>query len=214
MLKETNRIIKILIFSYAVLAGAWSLSSPIYSIFILEGVNDNPSEAAKIVGFSYLVYWMVKSILQIPISNYLDNNHGEKDDFYFLILGVLITSLSPFGFAFSSAAWHIYLFQAVHAIGFAMIIPARSAIFTRHIDKGKEAYEWAMNSTCLGITSGITNAFGGIIAANYGFKTVFFLAGSFMMLSSLLMWLIKKDIFSTDKKVTRVSQFIEQNDFY
>ncbi len=214
MFKKINKIIKTLIFGQALLSGAWSLSSPIYSIFILEDIQSDPTEAAKIVGYSYLVYWVVKSILQIPISNYLDTNHGEKDDFYFLIFGVLITGVSPIGFAFSKSAWNIYFFQAIHALGYAMVVPSRSAIFTRHIDKGKEAYEWAMNSTSLGLVSGITNALGGIVASIYGFKFVFIVAGFFVMLSSLLILIIKKDIFSTNKKVTRVSQFIEQNDFY
>ena len=211
MFKKINRVIKVLISNYFLLSSAWGLVSPIFAIFLLEDIaKENPVEAAKIAGFAALIYWVLKSILQIPISNYLDKNHGEKDDFYFLVTGICLTSLVPFGFAFSSLIWHIYALEVLHAMGMAMVIPSRGAMFTRHIDKGKEAYEWAMNSTCLGIGAGITGAIGGIIASIYSFRVVFLLTGIFSFSSALVIFLIKNKVASTDKITSRVSPYVNQ----
>ena len=209
MFKRINKIIKVLISNYFILSSSWGLITPIFAIFLIEGITKDPVEAVRIAGFASLIYWSLKSILQIPISNYLDRNHGERDDFYFLVIGICITSFVPFGFAFSSLVWHIYALEVFHAIGMAMVIPSRGAMFTRHIDKGQEAYEWAMNSTCLGIGAGITGAVGGIIASAYGFRIVFLLAGFFSFFSALVVFLIKDKVASTDKKISRVSQYIE-----
>jgi len=209
MSKKINKFIKILISTDFILSSSWGLISPIFAIFLIEGIIDNPIEAAKVAGFSSLIYWVLKSILQIPISNYLDKNHGEVDDFYFLMTGVCLTSFVPFGFAFSSLVWHIYTLEALHAIGMAMVIPSRSAMFTRHIDKGQEAYEWAINSTCLGIGAGITGAVGGVIASVYSFRIVFILTGIFSFLSAFAVFLIKNEVKSTNEKVARVSKYIE-----
>ena len=209
MFKKINKITKVLISHYALLSSAWGIVSPIFAIFLIEDIIKNPTEAAKIAGFCSLIYWILKSILQIPISSYLDKNNGERDDFYFLIIGICLTSLVPFGFAFSSMVWHVYILHALHAIGMAMVIPSRGAIFTRHIDKGQEAYEWAMNSTCLGIGAGLMGALGGILASIYSFKVIFILVGLFSFSSAFVIFLIKNDIASTNKKISRVSKYIE-----
>ena len=210
MFKKINKVIKVLISNYFILSSAWGLISPIFAIFLIEDIASSPVEAAKVAGFASLIYWVFKSILQIPISNYLDRNHGEKDDFYFLIIGICLTSLVPFGFAFSSFVWHIYALEALHAMGMAMVIPSRGAMFTRHIDKGQEAYEWAMNSTCLGIGAGVTGAIGGIIASTYSFKIVFILTGIISFLSVLVVFLIKDKVASVDEATSRVSPYIER----
>lgn len=209
MFKKINRAIKVLISSYFLLSGAWFLVSPIFAIFLLEDIEQNPMGVAKVAGFASLIYWVLKSVLQIPVSNYLDNNHGEKDDFWFLIIGISITSLVPIGFAFSDKVWQVYFLQVVYAIGMSMVIPSRSAMFTRHIDKGQEAYEWAMNSTCLGLASGVTSSIGGVLASIYGFRSIFFLVSLFSFSSALVVFLIKDKIYPTNKKVTRVSPYAE-----
>ncbi len=214
MFKKMNKVIKVLILSQLIFSGAWGLTSPIFAIFILEDVVENPVQAATVAGFASLTYWGVKSILQIPVSYYLDENHGEEDDFCFLIIGLVLTSFIPFGFMLSTAPWHIYCLQVLQAIAKSMVIPSRSAMFTRHIDEGKEAYEWAMSSTFLGIASGVAGATGGIVASHFGFKTVFILTGIFTFFSALTLFLIKDNISLSDKKVTRVSQFIEDNNNY
>lgn len=209
MFKKINKITRTLISQYFILSSAWGLISPIFAVFLLKDISKNPTEVAKIAGFASLVYWLLKSLLQIPISNYLDKNHGEKDDFYFLIIGTCLISLVPFGFAFSSFVWQIYVLQALYAVGMAMVIPSRGAIFTRHIDKGQEAYEWAMNSTCLGLGAGITGAIGGILVSLYNFQVIFILTGVFSFSSAIVLFLIKDDIASTNKKTIRISPYIE-----
>jgi len=210
MFKKINRVTKVLISHYFILSSAWGLVSPIFAIFLLEDISSSPADVAKIAGFASLIYWVLKSILQIPISSYLDKNHGEKDDFYFLITGICLTSLVPFGFAFSSFVWHIYALGVLHAIGMALVVPSRGAMFARHIDKGQEAYEWAMNSTCLGLGAGIMGAIGGIMASIYSFRLIFILTGIFSFLSALVIFLIKDSVATTDKETVRVSKYIEQ----
>lgn len=200
MSKKINKFIKVLISSDFVLHNGWGLLAPIFAIFLLEKIAvGNVAEGAKIAGFGSLVYWLIKSTLQIPIGNYLDKNHGEKDDFWFMVVGTFLTGLVPFGYLISSQPWHIYLFQALHGIGMAMVIPSWYAIFTRHIDKGKEAFEWGLRSTSLGFATGVAGAVGGILVAIYGFKIIFILVGSFTMIATLMLLMIRKEISPKDK---------------
>jgi len=205
MLKPINKVIKILISSDVVFNTGWGLLGPIFAIFLVQKITGgNAAEGAKIAGFASLTYWVVKSSLQIPIGKYLDKNHGEKDDFWFMVLGTFLTGLTPFGYLISSLPWHIYVCQVLQAVGMAMVVPSWSAIFTRHIDKGKEAFEWGVRSTSLGFGVGIAGAVGGLLVALFGFKIIFILAGTFTMISVFLLLLIYKEIYPKDKLFPRI----------
>ena len=184
---------------------AWGLLSPIFALFIVQNITvSNTAQAAKVAGFAALCYWVVKAILQIPIGKYLDKNHGEKDDYWFMVIGTFLITLPPFGFLISSLPWHIYSLQVLHAIGMAMTIPSWYAIFTRHIDKRKEAFEWSLNSTILSFGMGITGAVGGMMAALFGFKVIFILIGILNLISALVLLLIRKEIMSQDHIIHKI----------
>ena len=204
-MSKVNKAIRILITSDFFLNCGWGLLAPIFAIFIIQNITTgNSVEAAKVAGFGALFYWVTKSILQIPIGNYLDKNHGEIDDFWFMVAGMFLASLVPFGFLFSSLPWHIYLLQVVHAIAMAIVIPPWMAIFTRHIDEGKEALEWGMESTGIGLGAGFAGAAGGTLVALFGFQIVFILTGGFTFLSAILLLLIRKEISPVTKHVSHL----------
>lgn len=203
---KINRIIKVLIGSDVFLLTGMGFVSPIFALFINENIVSDPSEAAKVAGFSVAIYWGIKSLLEIPIGNYLDKNHGERDDVIFVILGNIIATFSVFGYIFSSSASHIYLIQLLYGVGMAMNIPAWTAIFTRHIDKGREAFEWAARSTIVGLGAGASGALGGVMVSIFGFDLLFVLVGFFVLLSSIILFLILWEISPRDKKVPRVPE--------
>jgi len=201
MPKLFNKIIKILITSDFFLNLGWGLLSPIFAIFILEEITaGNSVKAVEIAGFSALSYWITKSIFEIPIGWFLDKKYGERDDFWFMVIGTFITAIVPIGYLFSSTAWHIYFFQIIHAIGMAMALPSWLAIFTRHIDKGKEAFEWSIETTSIGTGAGIAGGVGGLMAASFGFNIVFIFVSSLTFFSAILLMFVKNSIYPKTKE--------------
>ena len=201
MFKHLNKVIKFLIFSDLALLFGWGLISPILAIFITNHIQGGD---VRVAGMAIGIYWLLKSLLQIPIGSYLDKNHGEKDDYYFLVGGTLLASLAPFGFIFSTLPWHIYLIQIIHALGAALALPAWCGIFTRHIDKGKEAQSWALDSSALGIGAGTAGIIGGIIAQAIGFNPLFIGVGVLGLLATILCLFIKKDLIVPRKKIVLI----------
>ena len=205
MPKIINKIIKTLIISDFFLNSGWGLMGPVFAIFIFKNIAvGSISEAAKIAGFSALFFWVVKSILQIPIGHYLDKNHGERDDFWFMVIGTFMMAFVPLGYLFSSQPWHIYLLQIFYAVAASINFPSWSAIFTRHIDKGKEAFEWGTYSTISGIGIGIAGGIGGVLVAYFGFNAVFIFVSVFSVLSGFLLLIIKDDISPINKNTVRI----------
>ncbi len=205
MHKSINAIIKTLILSDFFLNLGWGLMGPIFAIFIIDHVvGGNHLEAARVAGFAALIFWIVKSFLQIPVGRYLDKNHGEKDDFWFMVVGTFLMGFVPLGYLFSTASWHIYAWQIVYAIASAIVVPPYSAIFTRHIDKGREAAEWSLWSTYIGLGAGIAGGLGGIIAGIFGFASVFITVSVLTFIATLLLFLVKDDISARNKEVIRI----------
>lgn len=196
-----NKFIKILITSDFFLQAGWGLSGPIFAIFLTKQIVGGN---LKMVGFIAATYWIVKSIVQPFIAHDMDKNHGEKDDFNFLIAGMYVANLVPLGYAFSTRPWHIFFLEFIRALAMACVVPSWSAIFTRHIDKGREAFSWSMESTGIGIAAGIAGASGGIMASFFGFKAVFVLVSVFGILSSSILLLIRNQIFLKDHFAPRI----------
>ena len=198
-----NKIIRTLIQADVLFLSAFGLITPIFAVFITEQIRGGD---IKVVGFAAAIYWILKSLFQIPIGIFLDKTKGEKDDLYFLVIGFVIAAIVPLGYIFSSFPWHIYVLQAIYGISLAMVLPSWSAIFTRHIDKGREAFEWALDSTALGFGIGITSAIGGILVSQFGFNLVFTIVGIIALLGALLPLLIYKDIMPKGKHHIKTSE--------
>jgi len=203
MIRSINKVIKVLILSDVVFLTGLGLNSPVFAIFIANNIQGGN---ARVAGFAASIYCIVLALVLIPFGRYLDKNHGERDDLYFIMIGNLLIALAVFGYIFSSLTWHIYLLQVLYAVGMGMNIPGYTAIFTRHIDKGKEAFSWSARATFVGIGTGVAGALGGAIALYLGFKVLFTGAGIFIILSSFLPLLILKEIFPKDRKMPRISE--------
>ena len=198
---KINKIIKILITSDFLLHSGWGLIGPIFAIFLTKQIQGGSLE---MVGFVAAVFWLTKSIVQPFIAHQLDKNHGEKDDFVFLVFGMYLANLIPLGYVFSSQPWHIYALEFIRALAMACVVPTWAAIFTRHIDKGREAFSWSMESTGLGLAAGLAGAAGAWLASIFGFKIVFVLVTLFGLLSSSALLLIRNLVFVKDHFAPRL----------
>jgi MFS family permease len=195
-----NKIIRILIASDFFLQAGWGLSGPIFAIFLTQQIGSSLDAEGKIrmVGLIAATYWITKSVIQPFLAKWFDKNHGEKDDFIFLVVGMYVANLIPLGYVFSSQPWHIFTLEFIRGLAMACVVPTWSGIFTRHIDKGKEAFSWSLESTGIGFAAGFAGALGGFLAGSFGFKAVFVLVSFFGIISSSVLFLAKGHIFSKE----------------
>jgi len=196
-----SRVIKTLIVSDFILQAGWGLIGPIFAIFITRNIHGGN---LAMVGFIAATYWIAKSIFQPFIAYFFDLKKGEKDDFKFLIVGMYVANLIPLGYLFVSQLWQVFLLEFVRGLAMACVIPSWSGIFTRHINKGWEAFSWSIESTGIGFAFGFAAAFGGIMATALGFKTVFVLVSTFGLIASSVLLLIRNQIFPRDHFISKV----------
>jgi len=181
-----------LILSDFFLQSGLGLTAPLFAIFITGEIKGG---SLAMVGLVTAAYWLTKSIVQPFIAHFLDIRKGEKDDFKFLVVGMYIANLIPIGYIFSTNITQIIILEFIRGLAMACVIPTWAALFTRHMDKGWEAFSWSIESTGIGLGAGLAAALGGILVTAFGFDFVFILVALFGLLATTTLFGIRRDLF-------------------
>jgi MFS family permease len=181
---KVGRLVKFFVISDFFLLAGWGFLDPVFAVFIVQKIQGG---TLVTVGIAAAVYWIIKSIVQIPISNYLDRTPGERDDLLTLIGGLLLAGFSAGSFTLVKTTTGLYLVEAMHAIAFALYAAAWPAIFSRHLDKDRFSFDWSLDSVVIGIASGVTGLAGGIVAAKWSYTAVFIAAAILSFIAALVL---------------------------
>ncbi len=192
---------KFVIADLALLSG-WGLVNPIFAIFVVERIQ---GATVVTVGIAAAAYWLSKAIFQLPVATLIDRKKGERDDFAVLVASLVLVAFSAFAFTIINQIWQLYLLQALHAAAFAMYTPSWSGIFSRHLDKGHEAIDWALDNTAISIATGATGLVSGLIVIWLGYDALFVLAGISSLVSAAIIFSVPKVIFP--KEVRKKGSF-------
>jgi MFS family permease len=173
---KINSVIRYLVIGDFFVNAGFSVFAPILAVFITKQVDGG---TIATVGFAAAIVQITKVIIELPISKILDKNHGEYDDFVSLIFGSTLIALVPFMYLMASQVFHLYIISAIYGTGIAFTVPPWYAIFSRHLDKFQESFEWTLDSVSIGLAAAAAAAGGGILAQRFGFHFVFIAGGIF-----------------------------------
>jgi len=185
---QVNLVIKILIISDFLIWSSYQLLAPFFAIFVTDKISNGSIE---VVGIASAIYLIVKSIFEIPVGVYIDRSKSEIDDLFVSILGTVLTAAAYFSYMFIDSVSQLYILQGLLGLGAAIAFPGWYSIFTHHIDKGKEAFEWSLYDVLLGVGMAAAAAVGGFLAEWYGFEILFLIVGLFTMMGAILLFLVK-----------------------
>jgi MFS family permease len=180
---QVNRIVKYFVLSDFFFIAGWGFIEPIFSVFIVQKL---PGATLTTVGIAVAIYWILRSILQIPFANFLDRRAGERTAIRMLIAGLFLAAFSAFAFGWVTQIWELYAVQVVHAIALSLYTASWPAIFSRHLDKNRISFDWSFDNTAVGIASGVSGFLAGVIGSAWGFTTVFVLAGIFSLVGGFV----------------------------
>jgi MFS family permease len=195
-LKSVSSVIRYLTLADLFVVGGFGLVGPIFAVYIIETI---PNAGVDIVGIATMIYLITKSLGQIPIGNFIDKIKGERDDFWFLFFGYFLYSIIPLLYIFIKTPYQLYIIEFLLGIFAAFVFPSWYAIFTRHIDKGKEGIEWGTYNTLVDLGGAFAAGIGGLIAVSFGFNVLFISASFFIFLGALGLIFIYKEMRMPDK---------------
>lgn len=188
---ETNPVIRALTVSDIFILSGFGLVSPIFAVFLTDHIQGGNVELA---GMAAMIYLLTKSLGQIPVAQIIDKTRGEKDDFFFMVIGSLMISFVPLLYLIAQKPWHIYIIQFFYGFSQALTFPAWMAIFTRHIGYQKEGLEWGIFYTLTDLFGAGAAAIGGLAAYRLGFAPLFISVSILSFIGSGWLFLIHKEI--------------------
>jgi MFS family permease len=190
-----NRTIQILLFYLFVVNASASLFAPIFAVFVTQAIV---GATLATVGFTIATYAIVKSLVQIPVAHSLDHRRGEMDDFHTLIFGSFLGIVYMFTLIYINQPWQLYALSVVSGVSDGLLMAAYYSIFSHHVDRRSQAFEWSLLSVGgMTISVALGGAIGGVLAEHIGFPALFFIAGicnsiATIMLFSLYPYLKRK----------------------
>ena len=162
----------------------WGLVSPILAVYFTDKIIGG---SIAVAGLASTIYFLVKSIVQIPVARWIDFRRGEIDDYYTMIIGSVLITISAFSYAWVNYPWQLYLVQIMYGLGGAFSFPSWLAIFTRHVDKNKEGLEWSLYYTGTDLGAALAAGLGGLLAEKIGFTSLFFVVGAMSGIGTLFL---------------------------
>lgn len=177
---RVNPLVKSFIISEAFLWSAWNFIAPIFAIYVANRVaGGNINIAAS----AFSTYLIARVIFELISSKYFSKSSDNKK-LKVTIIGIIFISIGYFGFAFSKTVLPVFIFYALSGAGFGIASPLKNSLFSTHLDKDKEPFEWSIYDTVIFIGMALSTALGGFIASIYGFTFLFILAATVNLLSS------------------------------
>jgi DHA1 family quinolone resistance protein-like MFS transporter len=182
-----NRVIKLLLISDMFLVTGFGLIDPVLAIYINDRLVGGSLFA---VGLASAIYFFTKSIIELPFSRYVDSHDRSK---FWLVLGTICTAAVPFVYVFATRIEHIYLAQVLYGIGSGLAFPTWLGLWSTHLDRHHESYEWSLYQTLAGVGAGGAAAIGSALAEWVGFQATFIIVGVFSVASSLVLLFLQND---------------------
>jgi len=180
-----NAVIKRFIWADLVWLSGWGLLAPIFAVFVLEKI---PGATVITVGIAAAIYWILKSIIQVPVAIAIDRTTSERDDYLVLVVSLLLAGLTAFSYVLVRTVWQLYLVEILHAISFALYVPSWNGIFTRHLDPKHRALEFAFDSGAVGIATGIAGLLGSIVTQTFGFQVLFIITSILSFIAAIIIF--------------------------
>ncbi len=180
-----NRTIRLLMLSDLFVFTGFGLVTPVLAIFVKDNITGGSITAAGIASFIYL---FMKAVVQLPFSRYSDSH--PKMQRQFLVWGSILMSASSILFIPATHISTLYFAQLLRGIGAGLAYPCWLSLWSTHLDKHHEGYEWSLYNTVASIGTAIAAAVGAGLVQLIGFSDTFIIVSITTLIGSfILLWL-------------------------
>jgi len=179
--------LRILLITDGLFLLASAMIGPIYAIFVEEIGGD-----ILTAGTSFAVFSSVLGLLILIMGKVEDIFLKETE--LWVCAGYFVIALGFFGYLFIKTPLHLFFIQTILAIGIAIESPAFCAVYSRHLDKKRIAFQWGAWDAMHSLTAALGALSGSAIAAFLGFKILFLIMGCLALFSCFIILFLPRKV--------------------
>ncbi|MFC1646760.1 MFS transporter [Patescibacteria group bacterium] len=167
--------------------GSQTILVALVGIYLSSKLGGN---AAKFVGIGTGIYYLTRSLTQIPIGIMLDKINHDKDEIIALVIGSILMGLPYLFYSLIKSEYTYYALQAVFGLGASMNLVSWRKLFSQNLDTGKVGIEYGIYETLMSAVTAIFSIIAGIVANTslIYFERVIYALGVIMISGSIFAW--------------------------
>lgn len=173
--------LRILLFTDGLFLLAASMLGPIYAIFVEKIGGD-----ILVAGASFAIFSLILGIVILIMGKIEDKVLKETE--LWVSIGYFIIALGFFSYLFVKSPWHLFIAQAILGLGEAIESPAYSAVYSKHLDHKKRAFQWGSWDAMRNFAAAGGALVGALIAFNFNFQALFVIMGSLSLVAGLVIF--------------------------
>jgi len=172
--------------------GFYLIIATLSGIYLEHKLGD---DVIKIVGIGGAIYYVIRGVLQLPISKVLDRIKNDRDEIFVLTLGCVLMGLPFLFYPTLTSANQYYVLQVIFSLGVAMNLNPWRKLFATNLEAGREAREYAVYDMVNSLFIALSIFFVGQIANinQFYFDVVMVSLGLLVMTGGLWAALISTD---------------------
>lgn len=151
-------------------------------------------DAVQVVAIGTSIYYITRTILQMPIGKISDKIKSDSDEILFLLIGAILMGLPFIAYPFISVPIHYYILQFVFGLGVSFNLTNWRKLFALNVDKNMEGTQYGFYEICMSGGAAVFSALIGGLGSlgNRYFDIIIVSAGIIMLLASVWIFLIQK----------------------
>lgn len=169
-----NYVIRSIIFTESLFWGTVNLLDPIIPLFIAFKFNFTEDEAVEIVALGMTIYFVAKSITEIPVAFFTDNIKGLVDEGWVLVFSPLVRLGAIAMLLFVNTKIEFYIIFALFGISYGISYAPLQKVFAAYVSDQHESFEWSVFDIAQNVAMALSAAVGGFLAIRYGFEFLFY----------------------------------------
>ena len=160
-----HKQLKLFLIANSFFVVAAGMFGPIYAIFV-QGVGGDILAA----GTAWAIFMIVSGAGILIMGRIQDRIKKDKPA---IIAGYALESLAFLGYFFVSNITQLFLVQVLLGLSRVVLTPAYDSFYTRYLEKGKFASQWATWEGTWHLLTGIAALLGAFLVKMFSFKAMF-----------------------------------------
>lgn len=162
---KMHRQLKLFLTATSFFALAIGMFGPIYAIFVQKIGGD-----LLAAGTAWSIFMIISGAGILLMGKLQDRVKKDKPA---MIFGYSLMSLAFLGYYFVSNVTQLFLVQVLLGISTVLATPAHDSFYTKYLERGKFASQWAAWEAAWYIVTGVAALIGALLVELFNFKILF-----------------------------------------
>lgn len=121
-------------------------------------------DAFFVIGTTITIFFLTRSIFQLPIGILLDKIKKDTDEIVALVIGVFLMGLPFTLYPLATEVHHFYTLHFVYGLGTSLNLNAWRKLFAKNLEKGREGMSYGVYETVMSLGAAGFSYAGGLVA--------------------------------------------------